>query len=121
VKCGRLHSLQAASSAASELVFSLLNTFTERQECALKDYVYRSFSYVTIQFSINVVFLYYEVHLSGGKNRQHCEQNRQFINEMLERKTGGKSSRLGSGRGSTIQHKTMENLKPPSYTLKLSM
>ena len=27
-------------------------------------------------------------HLSGGKNRQHCEQNRQFINEMLERKTG---------------------------------
>ena len=36
-------------------------------------------------------------HLSGGKNGQHCEQNRQFINEMLERQTGERSSRLGSG------------------------
>ena len=33
----------------------------------------------------------------SGKNRQHCEQNRSFINEMLERKTGERSSRLGSG------------------------
>ena len=38
-------------------------------------------------------------HLSGGKNRQHCEQNRQFINEMVERKTGERWSRLGSGLG----------------------
>ena len=55
--------------------------------------LYRSFYYVTIQFSINVSSP--EFDLSGGKNRQHgeqnrqnCEQNRQFINEMLERKTG---------------------------------
>ena len=64
--------------------------------------LYKSFYYVTIQFSINVSSP--EFDLSDWKNRQHCEQNRQnceqnrqFINEMLERKTRERSSRLGSG------------------------
>ena len=34
-------------------------------------------------------------HLSGENNRQHGEQNRQFINDMLERKAGKRLSRLG--------------------------
>ena len=53
--------------------------------------LFGDFSYVTIQLSL--VFCI----LSGGKNRQHCEQNRQLIKEMLERKTGECVSRLGSG------------------------
>ena len=57
--------------------------------------LYRSFYYVTIQFSINVSSP--EFDLSGGKNEQNCGQNRQFIKEMLERKTGERSSRLGAG------------------------
>ena len=35
--------------------------------------------------------------VSGGKNGQCCKQNRQFMKEALERKTGEKLSRLGSG------------------------
>ena len=48
----------------------------------------------------------------GGKNRQHCKQNRQFINEMTERKTGERSSRLGSG----LYGRPMAALRSPVYT-----
>ena len=41
---------------------------------------------ITMFFSVFCIIVCSEFHWSGGENGQHCEQNGQFIKEILERK-----------------------------------